>query len=587
MSVELCEAARNSSSPDAGEQSAESPSEREIGASISDAQPELLPARMLNEYAYCPRLGYLEWVQGEFAENLFTEEGTYAHRRVDEREGELAPADDEQAPKISRSIMLTAPKLRLVAKIDLVETEGCSATPVDYKRGKKPDIPEGAWEPERVQLCAQGLILRGNGFQCDQGVIYYVASKERVHIVFDQPLIDRTLALAKSFRELALKGVIPAPLEDSPKCNDCSLNGICLPDETSMLMEPAKAVRTEPRRLSPARDDALPVYVQTQGCYLSKNGDALVVKEKGQKIAESRLFETSQISLFGNVQISTQLVRELCRRGIPVVYFSTGGWFYGLTLDPMHKNVELRIDQFRAVDNPERSLVLARRFVATKIRNCRTLLRRNADAIDKETLRRLRQSAIDAECAENVESLLGIEGDAARVYFGAFSLMIKRSEVGHNFSFDGRNRRPPKDPVNALLSLAYSLLVKDLTVTLAAVGFDPFLGFYHRPRYGRPSLALDLMEEFRPLVADSTVIGAINNGVVALGDFIRVGGGMALKPHARKAFISAYERRMDQLIRHPVFGYQISYRRVLEVQCRLLGRYLSGEIADYPEFLTR
>jgi CRISPR-associated protein Cas1 len=542
---------------------------------------------MLNEFVYCPRLGYLEWVQGEFAENAFTEDGSYAHRRVDEREGELAPAEDAQAPKVSRSIMLSAPKLKLIAKIDLVETEGRTATPVDYKRGKKPDLPEGAWEPERVQLCAQGLILRENGFECTSGVIYYVESKDRVAIAFDQPLIDRTLALVESFRALAVSGSIPAPLDDSPKCTDCSLNGICLPDETSLLMEPAAAVRTEPRRLTPARDDALPVYVQTQGNYVSKNGDALVVKEKGLKVAESKLFETSQVSLFGNVQISTQLVHELCRRGIPVVYFSTGGWFYGLTMDPMHKNVDLRLHQYRAVDNAERSLALARRFVATKIRNCRTLLRRNADGIDDETLRRLRDSASEAESAESAESLLGIEGDGARVYFRAFALMLKRQEVGDRFSFEGRNRRPPKDPVNALLSLAYSLLVKDLSVTLVSVGFDPFLGFFHRPRYGRPSLALDLMEEFRPLVADSTVINAINTAVVAPNDFVRAGGGVALKPNARKSFILAYERRMDQLIRHPVFGYQISYRRVLEVQCRLLGRYVTGEIATYPEFLTR
>jgi CRISP-associated protein Cas1 len=552
-----------------------------------EALPDLLPARMLNEYVYCPRLGYLEWVQGEFAENVFTEDGSYAHRRVDERDEELAPPLDDEAPKVSRSVLLSAQKLKLIAKIDLVETAGKAATPVDYKRGKKPDIPEGAYEPERVQLCAQGLILRDNGFECSSGVIYYSGSKDRVAVNFDQTLVERTIALAESFREIANSAKIPPPLEDSPKCYGCSLNGICLPDETSLLKEPAGATHKEPRRLSPARDDALPVYVQTQGCYVSKSGDALVINDKGQKIAESKLFETSQLSLFGNIQVTTQAIHELCRRGIPIIYLSSGGWFYGMTIDPMNKNVDLRIHQYRGVDDAQRSLALARRFVATKIRNCRTLLRRNAEGVDDETLRRLRESAGEAETAQNVESLLGIEGDAARVYFNAFALMIKKTEVGANFTFDGRNRRPPKDPVNALLSLAYSLLVKDLSITLVSVGFDPFLGFYHRPRYGRPSLALDLMEEFRPLVGDSTVINAINTGVVNPSDFVRAGGGVALKTNARRDFIAAYERRMDQLVRHPVFGYQISYRRVLEVQCRLLGRYLTGEIANYPEFLTR
>jgi len=155
------------------------------------------------------------------------------------------------------------------------------------------------------------------------------------------------------------------------------------------------------------------------------------------------------------------------------------------------------------------------------------------------------------------------------------------------FDFNGRNRRPPTDPVNALLSYAYAMLVKDVAISLQAVGFDPYLGFYHTLRYGRPSLALDMMEEFRPIIADSVVLWVINNRVLTQDDFIVRGHAAALKPDARKKFISAYERRVDALVTHPVFGYRISYRRVLEVQARLLGRYLTGEIAAYPSFRTR
>lgn len=551
--------------------------------------PALLPARMLNEFAYCPRLGYLMWVQGEFADNAFTEEGRWAHRRVDtDEDGPLpTPEEDAEAPKAVRSVMLSSEREGLVARIDLVELEGKRAVPVDYKRGKKPDVPEGAYEPERVQLSAQGMLLCENGFDCDHGVLYFAGSRERVRVLLDDALVARTRELAVAFRAAAESGRIPPPLDGSPKCNGCSLVTICLPDETGLLMEPSSAVRTEPRRLIPARDDALPVYVQSQGAYVGKDGETLVVKEKGVKVAEAKLYETSQLNLLGNVQVTTQTVQELCRRGIPITYASSGGWFYGMTLGPMHKNVELRLHQYRAATDPVQSLALARRFVATKIRNSRTMLRRNAEGVEDELLRRLKELAAEAELAASPETLLGIEGNAARLYFGALPLMLKKQEGCEGFSFEGRNRRPPRDPVNAMLSLAYSLLVKDLTVALAAAGFDPFLGFYHRPRYGRPSLALDLMEEFRPLVADSTVIGAVNNGVIGPNDFVRAGDGVSLKPGARKAFISAYERRMDQLIRHPVFGYQVSYRRVLDVQARLLGRYLSGEIPDYPEFTTR
>lgn len=550
---------------------------------------DLVPVRMLNEYAYCPRLGYMMWAQGEFADNVFTEDGKYRHRRVDEKEGALEPptALDPSVPTVARSVWLSAPKEGMTAKIDLVEAEGDAATPVDYKRGKKPDIPEGAWEPERVQLCAQGLVLRENGFSCSGGVLYFVESRTRVAVPFDEALVNRTRQLLSQFRMTADGGLIPPPLERSNKCTGCSLVGICLPDELDMLGLPVEEVRREPRQLMPALDDALPVYVQEQGAVVGKSADEIVIKKKGKRVAEAKLFETSQVSLFGNIQISTQTVQELCRRGIPVVYLSTGGWYYGMTTGSLHKNVELRLHQYRAATDAEESLALAGRFISAKIRNCRTMLRRNGTDVAAETLRQLREAALNAETVADAQELLGVEGNAARVYFQSFPKMLKDSRMRDRFDFEGRNRRPPLDPVNAMLSLAYSLLAKDLAVTLASVGFDAHLGFYHRPRYGRPSLALDLMEEFRPIVADSTVINVINNGIIQQEDFVGRGLGVNLKPDARRQFILAYERRMDQLIRHPVFGYQISYRRVLEVQARLLARYLSREIPEYPQFLTR
>lgn len=155
------------------------------------------------------------------------------------------------------------------------------------------------------------------------------------------------------------------------------------------------------------------------------------------------------------------------------------------------------------------------------------------------------------------------------------------------FDFRGRNRRPTRDPINALLSLAYTLLAKDLTVIAAAVGFDPYLGFYHLPRPGRPALALDLMEPFRPLLADSVVITAINNRMVYPENFVPAGRGVSLTTAGRKAFFRAYEQRMDQLVTHPMFDYRVSYRRLLEIQTHLLARVVTGELTTYPVFVTR
>jgi CRISPR-associated endonuclease Cas1 len=190
--------------------------------------------------------------------------------------------------------------------------------------------------------------------------------------------------------------------------------------------------------------------------------------------------------------------------------------------------------------------------------------------------------------AVDLQELLGVEGAAASRYFGSFASLLKHAE-GEAFAFDfmGRNRRPPTDPINALLSYAYSLLVRAWTVTVSAVGFDPYRGYYHQPRYGRPALALDMMEPFRPLIADSCVIQAVNNGEVRPSDFISVAGSVNLTDDGRKRFIGTFERRMSQEITHPLFGYKLSYRRLLELEARLLGRYLLGDIPDYQAFKTR
>lgn len=550
---------------------------------LSPDAPDLIPARMLSEFAYCPRAAYLEWVQGEFEDSVDTVEGKFQHRRVDIDPGRAPfPQDAETSDVIhARSVTLSAPDAGIVARIDLLELQGPLATPVDYKHGPMPDQP---WEPVRVQLCAHAIVLRENGYQSDHGVIYYVESRSRVAVEFSEALTRRTLDLATSLRETVLAGRIPAPLVDSPKCPRCSLVGICLPDETNLLsMEPSDA--GEIRRLTPARDDALPVYVQEQGASVGKHGEVLQIRQGNKTVSEVRLIDVAQVSLFGNVQITTQAVKELAARNIPISHFTYGGWFVALTQGMSHKNVELRIKQYQFALDPAEALKLSRWFVNGKIRNSRTLLRRNHREAPPDALTELSRLGNRALRVRAAASLLGLEGLAARVYFANFPGMLKTAENG--FDFTARNRRPPRDPVNAVLSFLYALMVRELTAVTLRVGFDPYLGFYHRPRYGRPALALDLAEEFRPLVGDSVTLTLFNGGELKQRDFVTRAAGVALTPRARKQVLEAYERRMDTLITHPVFGYTISYRRVLEIQARLLARYLLGEIPEYPAFTTR
>lgn len=556
----------------------------------------LLPARMVNEYAYCPRLAYLEWVQGEWAESADTVEGRSRHRRVDKRSGTPPEPDDAAAAPVRvhvQSLELSSPALGLVAKLDLAEFDGRRAVPVDYKHGKRPHVARGAYEPERIQLCVQALLLEEHGYDSPEGVLYFAASRERVPVAFDAELREAARQAAAGLRLLATGGQIPPPLENSPKCPRCSLASICLPDEVHYL----KTAQTPPRPLVVGQTPALPMYVQARGAKVSKKGEVLEVSVDDEKVADARLMDVSHLVLQGGVYLTAPAQHELMARGIPVTWMSHGGWFLGHTIGLGHRNVELRTAQYRASFDAGACLRFARGLVAAKIRNQRTLLRRNwkRGELPESLLSEFRQDIEAAERAHDLAQLLGIEGNAAARYFRHFGEMLGGSGDAPGaepptpwaFDFEQRNRRPPRDPVNALLSYLYSLLSRTLAVTLTAVGFDAYRGLYHQPRYGRPALALDMMEPFRPLLADSVLLTLVNNGEIDGNDFVSAAGAVGLTERGRRAVIAAFERRMSQEVTHPLFGYAAQYRQIVEIQCRLLGRHLLGELEQCPHFTTR
>jgi CRISPR-associated protein Cas1 len=630
-------------------------------SSRQENEPQQIPARMMNEFVYCQRLFYYEFVEGVFVESVDTLRGGAIHQRVDSGNGALpaakkkpktekkieseavaavdATSKEEETqnaePEIihSRSVQMGSERLGVVAKMDLVDVRAARANvatgeaedlfsalevcPVDYKAGA-PKVGEEAnelWDTDKMQLGLQALILRDNGYTCNEGVIYYRATKQRVRLPITPELESWILQnIADAKRVIA--GPIPAPLVHSPKCVRCSLAPVCLPDETRMLAQTQLKVDVNvdgktseslrpngeaPRRLIAARDDTRPLYLNTPGYRVGCKDEVLVVKEKDRVIEEVRMRDVSHVALFGNVQISTQAIQSLCEQEVPVTYFSMGGWFYGITRGHALKNVFLRMEQFRLARDEATCLSLARQFVHGKIRNHRTLLMRNHLEPPEVIIGKLKRASEDALTAASIEELLGIEGAAASQYFQQFNGMVKveddlpglclscenTKQRMFNFNFSNRNRRPPTDPVNAMLSLAYSMLAKDCTLAALAVGFDPYLGFYHQPRFGRPALGLDLMEEFRPLVAESTVLSCINNRVVTEKDFVRAGQAVNLTAPGRKRFFQMYEQRMSSLITHPLFDYKVSYRRALELQARLLAKTLTGEIAEYIPLLTR
>jgi CRISP-associated protein Cas1 len=574
-----------------------------------NTDPQPLTARMLNEFVYCPRLFYYEHVEGVFVHNPDTLRGTAAHQRVDSGSGSLPPSTEEAAKQASeeaihsRSVMLGSAKYSVICKMDLVETASdpddlfnrLKACPVEYKVGA-PQVGENGiriWDTDKLQLGLQCLILRENGYRCDAGLIYYRQTKQRIQLDYSPELEDWIVQQIQAAMTCA-GGPIPPPLRDSPKCPRCSLVSICLPDETHVLEQPEPGSGT-PRRLIAPNSDRRSLYLNMPGVSVGKSSESLQVRDKKELLQEVRIADIDHVGLFGNVQITTQAVQHLCERDIPITYFSMGGWFYGIARGHSLTNVYARIQQFAVAADAKKVLPFARAFVSGKIRNQRTLLLRNHINPPTAILLRLKQAAKDANAATDIEQLLGIEGAAAATYFKHFQGMLKvddemteaPKQLAFSFDFTNRNRRPPRDPVNALLSLGYSLLTKDCTIAGYAVGLDPYVGFYHQPRFGRPALALDVMEEFRPLIVDSTVLTLLNNRMLGLSDFVHAGPAVNLTTGARKAFFEAYESRMKSVVTHPVFDYKVSYRRALELQVRMIAKVITGEIAIYHPFQTR
>ena len=335
------------------------------------------------------------------------------------------------------------------------------------------------------------------------------------------------------------------------------------------------------------------LYVQTQGSYLQLDHETLKIKVE-EVTRQVPLHHLGGIVAFGNVLFSPFLIHRCGKDGRSIVWLTERGRFQGRLAGPTTGNVLLRRAQHEAIGDEVRSLGIARFVVAGKLQNSRSVLMRAArEAKDAGDEGRLRDAArvhaegiLSAQGAVSIEQLRGVEGFAARAYFGAFSGMILQNRVG--FEFGGRSKRPPMDGVNALLSFAYTLLANECVGACEGVGLDPQMGFSHVLRPGRPSLALDLMEELRSVVADRLVLNLVNRGQVVPGDFeVRPGGGMVLKEQPRKDFLAAYQKRKQEEVFHPIVGGKVPYGLLCHVQARLLARHLRGDLEHYAPFILR
>jgi len=442
------------------------------------------------------------------------------------------------------------------------------------------------WPTDRIHVGLQAILLESAGYTVPEAVIYYAEEKLRLSISVDDSLKTEALITLENAKRCA-EGSRPLPLLNDARCQKCSLQPVCLPDEVNQQRAQSLSDEFMPRKIWPPRDDGIHVVAQQDGVKVGVRGMELRISEKnGSAVKTIPLANLESLSLLGSVQITTQAISTLADMKIPIAILSRAGRLVAM-IDPLDSvSAEVRRSQIRKLDCKEVCLELARALISAKIINQRTLLLRNHGSLPTGVAADLAKEAKNAARADSLDAVRGHEGQAAAIYFRNFSGMFK-GPLSLEFDANGRKRRPPPDPINSCLSLSYSMLTHECVAALRLARLEPSIGGFHISKPGRPALALDLMEPFRPLIADSAVLTAVNTRMVTTKDFLVAGGAVSLTPEGRKAFFRAYEQRMDTLVTHPIFGYRISYRRILEVQTRLLARWLNRELANYSAFVTR
>ncbi len=596
---------------------------------------ELWPVRGVAEHAYCPRLFYYMTVEGVFVPSSDTEQGAGVHRRVD-RPSQAPPTPPDDAfkqgsarrqttklgesesdparPRSVRSLALTSERFGLTATLDLAEIEGMTAVPVEYRKGKpkrlgeivepademmeQPRLLPGPepWPTDRVQIGLQVLLLEEAGYTVPEAYIYYAAERQRLRIVVDDTLRGDAISELEAAKRAA-GGPRPPPLVNDSRCPRCSLQPICLPDEINQQRLIALAAdgrpadeQLTPRKLWPPRDDGIHVVLQREGVRVGVRGQTVRITDKeGELVRDMPLANVESLAVLGGVQVSTQALGIFADQEVPVAFLSAAGRLVAM-MDPLGPtSAAVRAAQVRVLDRPEKALELARAVTVAKIANQRTLLMRNHAGLPARIAADLQECVSAAERVATIDELRGHEGNAAAIYFKHFAGMFKEGvkEIAARFDANGRQRRPPPDPINAVLSFGYSMLTNECVAACRLASLEPTLGALHATRPGRPAMSLDLVEPFRPLIADSVAVSAFNRGELTEGHFLSTASGCALTNAGRKAFFSVYGRRMDTEVTHPVFEYRLSYRRMLMLHARLIAAWLLGEVPTLAFLTTR
>jgi CRISP-associated protein Cas1 len=331
------------------------------------------------------------------------------------------------------------------------------------------------------------------------------------------------------------------------------------------------------------------LYVTQNDAFIGKTDERITVRANKVTLIDVPLIKVEGVVVMGRATVSPAVVIELLERKIPLSFLTYTGRYLGRLEPELTKNIFVRSAQWKAAGTTEPALHVVRGFVRGKLKNYRGALMRGqrevAELDVQAAVTRIEQAIAPLDQTHSIDSLRGLEGSGSAAYFGSFNQLIR----AEGFKFEARRRRPPTDPVNALLSLGYALLRHDVQSAVNLAGFDPYLGYLHVERYGRPSLALDLMEEFRPLVVDAIVLSGLNRRTIVLTDFTTepLSGAVSLTPEGLKTFLRLYEQKKQSKFKHPVLQTQCTYQEAFEIQARLLAKYLMGETTQYPPLVLK
>ncbi|MFN3360762.1 MAG: type I-MYXAN CRISPR-associated endonuclease Cas1 [Pseudanabaenaceae cyanobacterium] len=535
----------------------------------------------LHALAYCERLFFLEEVEELYTQDAAVFAGRRLHVQIGKQEGEEY-----------EELFLESSELGLRGKVDVLRTIKGELIPYEHKRGKparddsnKP-IP---WDSDRLQILAYAYLIESALEQkVREGRIRYHADNVLVKVPFDDSGREEVRQAIHRARELRKSLFRPPVTSNERLCLRCSLAPVCLPEEARLTHNR----EWQPVRLFPEDDNRRIIHILEPGTKVGKAGEQIKITQPEGLTELVPSQEVSQIVLHGFVQISTQAVHSLVDKEIGIHFISSGGRYVG-SLDTRSGSIQRRIRQYQALSDPDFCLSLAKRLVFCRAEGQRKFLmrgRRNKTtsfACLDECIDQMRDVIQKIDRADKIDSLLGYEGNLAALYFKGLShLLVEQTDP--EMHFDGRNRRPPTDRFNALLSFGYTLLLKDMVNAILVVGLEPALGFYHQPRTQAPPLALDLMEIFRVPLVDMIVISSINRQQWHVKEDFEVRGNQVwLSDAGKRKFVALYEKRKEESWKHPILGYSLTYRRLMELEVQLLEKEWSGETGLFANLILR